>query len=69
MLAHYRNGLHSDLHKEMLIARLINMDEAYQLALCIEKHVKVSSGRRMTSTDPRPGCMAPPPTPKTTIVV
>jgi hypothetical protein len=62
--ARYRNGLRSDLYKEMLIVRLINVDEAYQLGLRIEKHAKVSSGRRMASMDPRPGRTAPLPTPK-----
>jgi hypothetical protein len=48
----------------MLIARLINVKEEYQLALHIEKHMGASSGRRMMSTDPRPGCMALPSAPK-----
>jgi len=32
-LARYRNGLRGELYKEMLIARLITVEEAYQLAL------------------------------------
>jgi len=36
-LARYRMGLRSELRKEMWTARLINMEEAYQLALRIEK--------------------------------
>lgn len=43
-LARYRNGLHGDLCKKMLIARLINMEKAYQLALRIEKQFRVLSG-------------------------
>jgi hypothetical protein len=44
-LARYRNGFRRELYKEMLIARSINVDVAYQLALRIEKYIEVSSGR------------------------
>jgi hypothetical protein len=60
MLARYHNELRSDMHKEMLIMRLINIKEAFRLVLRIEKHMRVSSGRRMMSTDPRLGRMAVP---------
>ena len=36
-LVRYRTVLRNDLRKEMLTTRLINMEEAYQLALRIEK--------------------------------
>nr|TKR98577.1 hypothetical protein D5086_0000201680 [Populus alba] len=45
-LARYRNGLRGDLYKEMLIARLINVNEAYQLALRLEKQLQSTSGKR-----------------------
>ncbi|KAG6778073.1 hypothetical protein POTOM_017918 [Populus tomentosa] len=45
-LARYRNGLRGDLYKEMLIARLINVNEAYQLALRLEKQLQSMSGKR-----------------------
>lgn len=35
-LAGYHNGL-CELYKKMLIARLVDVEEAYQLALCVEK--------------------------------
>jgi len=38
-LARYRTGLYNDLRKEMWTARLINVEEAYQLALRIEKQL------------------------------
>lgn len=52
-LARYRTGLRNELRKEMLIARILNVDEAYQLALRVEKQLGFSNGRRMSSTDPR----------------
>ncbi|KAG6745026.1 hypothetical protein POTOM_051668 [Populus tomentosa] len=45
-LARYWNGLRGDLYKEMLIARLINVNEAYQLALRLEKQLQSTSGKR-----------------------
>ena len=53
-LARYRTGLRNDLRKEMLTARLINLEEAYQLALHIEKQMGASIGRKVMSTDSRP---------------
>lgn len=53
-LARYRTELCSEIHKEMWTARLINVEEAYQLALRIEKQLVPSVGRKMTSTDLRP---------------
>ncbi|KAA8530465.1 hypothetical protein F0562_005174 [Nyssa sinensis] len=53
-LARYRTGLRSELRREMWTARLINVDEAYQLALRIEKQMGLSVGRKMMSTDSRP---------------
>jgi len=50
-LARYRTGLRNDLRKEMWTARLINVEEAYQLALHIEKQIGPSVGRKMTSWD------------------
>ena len=47
----YRTGLREELRREMWIARLINVEEAYQLALRIEKQTKFSAGRRMTITE------------------
>ncbi|KAF5448338.1 hypothetical protein F2P56_028883 [Juglans regia] len=52
-LARYLTGLCNDLRKEMLIARLLNVDEAYQLALRVEKQLGFFNGRRMSSTNPR----------------
>ena len=48
-LARYRTGLRSDLHKDMWTARLINVEEAYQLALRLEKQAGPIGGRRMTT--------------------
>ncbi|KAH7571130.1 hypothetical protein JRO89_XS05G0257200 [Xanthoceras sorbifolium] len=56
-LARYLNGLKSELRKEMLTARVYNVDEAYQLALQLEKQSNVSYYRRHQPTDlgvPRP---------------
>jgi hypothetical protein len=39
-LARYCNGLHGKLRKEMLIAHLINVKEAYQLVLRIKKYME-----------------------------
>ncbi|XP_068644824.1 uncharacterized protein [Aristolochia californica] len=50
-LARYRTSLRNELHKEMLRARLLNVDEAYQLALRVEKQLGFFSGRRTSSTD------------------
>ncbi|XP_042984718.1 uncharacterized protein LOC122313623 [Carya illinoinensis] len=52
-LAHYRMGLRNELRKEMLIARLLRVDKAYQLALRVEKQLGFFNGRRMSTTDPR----------------
>ncbi|KAA8521887.1 hypothetical protein F0562_012799 [Nyssa sinensis] len=46
-LARYRTKLRSELCKEMWTARLINVEEAYQLALYIEKQMGPSVGRKM----------------------
>ena len=46
-LARYRNGLCGELYKEMLIARLIAVEEAYQLALRIEKQLGNTTGRKV----------------------
>ncbi|XP_041011327.1 uncharacterized protein LOC121255090 [Juglans microcarpa x Juglans regia] len=59
-LARYRTGLWSKLCREMWIARLINVEEAYQLALRIEKQKGSTVGRKMTSTDARPERVTPP---------
>ncbi|KAA8548248.1 hypothetical protein F0562_004491 [Nyssa sinensis] len=53
-LARYRTGLRSELRREMWTARLINVEEVYQLALRIEKQMGLSVGRKMMSTDSRP---------------
>jgi len=50
-LARYRTGLRNDLRKEMWTARLINVEEAYQLALRIEKQLGPSVGRKIMSWD------------------
>ncbi|KAG6738607.1 hypothetical protein POTOM_058227 [Populus tomentosa] len=50
-LARYRTGLRNDLRKEMWTARLINVEEAYQLALRIEKQLGSAAGRKMMSWD------------------
>jgi len=52
-LARYHTGLRSELRKEMWTARLINVEEAYQLALRIEKQMGPSVGRRVPSFDSR----------------
>jgi len=52
-LARYLTGLRSELRKEMWTTRLINVEEAYQLALRIEKQMGPSVGRRVTSFDSR----------------
>ncbi|KAJ0095419.1 hypothetical protein Patl1_15534 [Pistacia atlantica] len=55
-LACYHTGLRNDLRKEMLNARLLNVNEAYQLALQVEKQLGLSSGRQMASTDTKQEC-------------
>jgi hypothetical protein len=50
-LARYRTGLRNDLRKEMWNAHLIKVEEAYQLALRIEKQLGLSVGRKVTSWD------------------
>ena len=52
-LARYCTGLRSELRKEMWIARLINVEEAYKMALRIEKQIGPSLGRKMLSMDSR----------------
>ncbi|KAG6788910.1 hypothetical protein POTOM_004988 [Populus tomentosa] len=52
-LARYRTGLRNELRKEMWTAHLINVEEAYQLALRIKKQMGSLVGRRMTSWDSR----------------
>jgi hypothetical protein len=54
-LARYRNGLHGELYKEMLIARLITVEEAYQLALRIEKQIGIATGKKTTPMDMKSG--------------
>ncbi|XP_031261494.1 uncharacterized protein LOC116119684 [Pistacia vera] len=53
-LARYHTGLCSELPREMWTARLINVEEAYQLALHIEKQMGPSIGRKMMLTNSRP---------------
>ena len=53
-LARYRTGLRSDLRKDMWIARLINVEEAYQLALRLEKQAGSVTGRRVATWDAKP---------------
>ncbi|KAI9160042.1 hypothetical protein LWI28_004531 [Acer negundo] len=50
-LARYLNGLKADLRKDMLTARVYNVEEAYQLALQLEKQANVSSNRRYQLAD------------------
>ncbi|KAK0583599.1 hypothetical protein LWI29_038569 [Acer saccharum] len=50
-LARYLNGLKADLRKDMLMARVYNVEEAYQLALQLEKQANVSSNRRYQLAD------------------
>ncbi|KAK0583827.1 hypothetical protein LWI29_003545 [Acer saccharum] len=50
-LARYLNGLKVDLRKDMLTARVYNVEEAYQLALQLEKQANVSSNRRYQLAD------------------
>lgn len=50
-LALYRTRLCNELRKEMWTARLINVEEAYQMALRIEKQMGPSFGRKMSSMD------------------
>ena len=52
-LARYCTGLRSELRKEMWTARLINVEEAYQMALRIEKQIGPSLGRKMLLMDSR----------------
>jgi len=54
-LARYRNGLRGELYKEMLIARLIMVEEAYQLALRIEKQLGNTIGRKVMPIEGKPG--------------
>ncbi|KAJ0007621.1 hypothetical protein Pint_30467 [Pistacia integerrima] len=53
-LARYLTRLRSELRREMWTTRLINVEEAYQLAIHIEKQMGPSIGRKMMSTDSRP---------------
>ena len=55
ILAQYRNGLRGELYKEMLIARLITIEEAYQLALRIEKQIRNSTGKKTMPMDFKTG--------------
>ena len=52
----YRTCLHNELRKEMLITQLLNIDEAYQLALRVEKQLRFLNGRCISSTDPKQEC-------------
>ncbi|KAG6761264.1 hypothetical protein POTOM_034472 [Populus tomentosa] len=54
-LARYRNGLRGELYKEMLIARLITVEEAYQLALRIEKQIGNATGKKTMPMDFKTG--------------
>lgn len=53
-LAGYHNGL-CELYKKMLIARLVDVEEAYQLALCVEKQLGNVSGKKTTPIDLKSG--------------
>jgi hypothetical protein len=55
ILARYRNGLRGELYKEMLITRLINVEEAYQLALRVEKQLENMSGKKTMLIDLKTG--------------
>ncbi|KAI9181871.1 hypothetical protein LWI28_019506 [Acer negundo] len=50
LLARYLKGLKPDIRKEMLTARLYNVEEAYQMALQVERQSSGNS-RRLYSTD------------------
>uniref|UniRef100_A0A6M2EDD0 Retrotransposon gag domain-containing protein n=1 Tax=Populus davidiana TaxID=266767 RepID=A0A6M2EDD0_9ROSI len=54
-LARYHNGLRGELYKEMLIARLITVEEAYQLALRIEKQLGNTTGKKVMPMDMKSG--------------
>jgi len=55
-LARYRNGLRGELYKEMLVTRLINVNEAYQLALRMERQLQNMSGKKSMPIDLKTGC-------------
>jgi len=50
-LAQYRNGLRGELYKKMLVIRLINVNEAYQLALRMERQLQNMSGKKTMPMD------------------
>ncbi|KAK0580629.1 hypothetical protein LWI29_004311 [Acer saccharum] len=50
ILARYLKGLKPDIRKDMLIARLYNVEEAYQLALQLERQT-LGNSRRFYSVD------------------
>jgi hypothetical protein len=54
-LARYRNGLRGELYKEMLITQLITVEEAYQLALHIEKQLGNTIGKKVMPIEGKPG--------------
>ena len=54
-LVRYRKGLRGELYKEMLIARLITVEEAYQLALRIEKQLGNATGKKVMLMDMKSG--------------
>jgi len=54
-LVWYRKGLRGELYKEMLIARLITVEEAYQLALQIEKQLGNATGKKVMPMDMKSG--------------
>jgi len=51
----YCKGLRGELYKEMFIARLITMEEAYQLALRIEKQLGNAAGKKVRLMDMKSG--------------
>lgn len=59
-LARYRAGLRTEIRKDMSTARLINVEEAYQLALRLEKQTGL--GRNTILTDSKSERLTTPPT-------
>jgi hypothetical protein len=54
-LVRYRKGLRGELYKEMLISRLITVEEAYQLTLRIEKQLGNTTGKKVMPMDMKSG--------------
>jgi hypothetical protein len=44
-LARYLRGLRSDIRRDMFTAKLFSVDEAYQLALQLEKQQAIDKGK------------------------